>query len=483
MIHGKIFIFITAIALMAAAAFGQTLTVLSPNGGERWTLGDPVSIAWTATGVGGDLRINLYRSSGALVGTIANAVPAAAGNYSWTAGALAGGSAPAGVDYVVRLRAIGSDIMDSSNAAFALNGPLPNIRCTSMRDIGWDHTFLPRVFTAGESVTIKYHLQNDRTTNAGPFHVGLRLGGSIIARNAYTGLVSGDTFSGEFVWTAVCGSPLAVVADCDGEVAESDEGDNVMTDGGLACSLPDLHFFTALACSSGGTTPRAGMRYNFRAQVDATPVRAESVRVVGGLVGGAVLYDHTFPVLLGDGGIEDVEFTWEVPEGSQRLYFEIDPENRVAESNEGNNRQELAITGVAASPAGESYDLSVSITSPGRMFAPRARAMEAQLGKPLTVRGEVRGATGALRDFKVRAMLLAKAAAPVVVFEQDFSDPGMLAVPFSFTWTPGKLGDCTLSIQASLGTHAVAAGVVDGVPGNNTATLNFTVIKPKATLR
>ncbi len=480
--QAKLCLLFAAIAFLAAAASGQTLTVLSPNGGESWGLGDPATITWTSAGVSGDVRINLYRSSGVVVGTIANSVPVAAGSYSWTAGMLATGSAAPGGDYVVRLRVIGADTMDSSNAAFSLVGPKPNIHIGSMYEIGWDHTFLPRVFVAGDTVTIQYHLLNDSPNNAGPFHVGLRVGGSIIARNAYAELVGGGEGSGQFTWTATCGSPVEVVADCDGEVAESNEGDNVMTDSGLVCSQPDLKFFTALSCSSGTSTPKAGMRYQFRADVDSERVRADNVRVIGGIVGGAQLYDHTFPVMAGDGGIETVEFIWEVPEGAQRVYFEIDPDNRVAESNEGNNRQELAITGVAAAPFGERYDLSVRITKPGRMLSARTSAIEAQQGKPMTISGEVRGATGAIRDFKVTATVQAKPPKTVVVYEQDFIDPGMLVVPFSFSWTPTTLGSHRITVKVALGVHAAGAGVVDANAANNSDSLPVNVVAGKPRL-
>lgn len=480
--HRRFFVFMAAIWILSAIAFGQTLTVVSPNGGERWNTGDPVNITWTSSGVSGDLRINLYRSSGVLVGAIANAVPVAAGSYSWSAGRLMVGMAEYGEDYMVRLRMIGADTMDSSDAPFTLIAPLPNIRCESMCEIGWDYTFVPQLFIAGDTVTVRYHLRNDSERPAGPFQVGLRVGGAIVARNAHGGLVSGGEDHGEFAWTAVCGSAVAVVADCDNEVTENNEGDNVMTDSGLACSQPDLYFFRALACS-GSLPVKAGVRYNFSAQLKSAAVRAENVRVVGGVVDGAVLYDHTFPALAGDSSLEDVAFVWEVPEGSHRVYFEADPDRLVAESNEGNNRTELAVTAVASTPAEETYDLSLRLTSPRRPFAPRTTAVEVTQGKPLTISGEVRGATGAIRDFKVTATLLAKGALPAVLYERNFNDPGMLVVPFSFTWTPSALGNCSLKVQASLGPHALGAGVVDSAPGNNTVKLDFEVVKSKPTLR
>ena len=59
------------LAGLAVAALGQSITVNAPNGGERWLIGDPVTITWTATGLTGNVRINLLRTGGATVGTIA----------------------------------------------------------------------------------------------------------------------------------------------------------------------------------------------------------------------------------------------------------------------------------------------------------------------------------------------------------------------------------------------------------------------------
>jgi hypothetical protein len=472
----KALIFTAALAWMSIAVLGQSIMVTTPNGGERWMIGDPVVITWTATGMSGNVRINLIRTGGAVVGTIASSVPVADGSFPWTAGALSTGMAESAENYLVRVRSTGTETADNSNAAFALVGREPNIKISTMRAIGWDHTFTPRTFSAGDPVIIKYYLQNDSSYSAGAFNVGLRVGGAIVARNAYAELVNGGEASGEFAWTATCGSPIAVVADCDGAVAENNEGDNVMTDPELACSQPDLNFFTALSCSSGNTTPKAGLRYEFRAQVDATPVKADNVRVKGGIVGGAMLYDHTFPTLVGDGGIEPVSFIWEVPEGANRIYFEIDPDNTIAESNERNNRQELAITGVVSTPATEHYDIRTTINKTRSFGLLRRGLIEVKRGKPLTVRGEVSGTTGAVRDIKITAWVVAgKTRTPL--YEQSFSSIASLTVPFSFSWTPAVVGENTLVVKAELGPYAVGAGVVDSNPANNTDSVRVTVLE------
>jgi len=217
-------------ACLAAVLCAQTITVNAPNGGERWFIGDPVSITWSSSGMSGDVRILLMLSGGATVGTIASAVPADTGSYTWTAGTLTSGTAAAGEGYVVRIRAVGSEIFDVSDAAFSL----------------------------------------------------------------------------------------------------------------VARTQPNLMFFLPLACSSG-TELKAGMNCKFSATVHSDLVRTSNVRVTGGVVGGAVLFDQAYAELAGDAS-QKVEFIWEVPEGAHRVYFQIDPDNAIAESNESDNRTELAVS-------------------------------------------------------------------------------------------------------------------------------------------
>ncbi|MCJ7526195.1 MAG: hypothetical protein MUP71_13375 [Candidatus Aminicenantes bacterium] len=477
----KVLIFTAALAWLAVAALGQSITVTAPNGGERWMIGDPVTITWTAADIPGDVRILLLRSGGALVGTIASAVPISPGSFSWEAGALAPGSAEAGENYLIRIRSNRLDIWDNSNAAFALVGRQPNIKISTMKAIGHTHTIIPLVFAAGDSVTIMYYLQNDSSYAAGAFNVGLRLGGTIVARNPYPELANGASASGEFIWTATCGSPIAVVADCDGAVAENNEGDNVMTDPELACTLPNLMFFRDLYCSSGTATAKAGLPYAFRATMHSDLVRTHNVRVTGGVVGGAVLYDETFAELAPE-ALQDVSFVWEVPEGAQRVYFDFDPDNTVSESNERDNRQELAITGVVSTPATEHYDIRTTINKAKTFGLFRRGQIEVKQGQPLTVRGEVSGTTGAVRDIKITAWVQA-GKTRTQLYEQDFSSIASLTVPFSFPWTPAVVGENTLVVKAELGPHAVGVGVVDSNPANNADSVRVTVFALRPRLR
>jgi hypothetical protein len=479
----KVLLLITAVAVMAAAVFSQSLTVTAPNGGESWIIGNTVNITWTSSGVSGLVRIVLFQGGTAAanrIGNIAEAIPAAGGSYSWTVGAYIGGTAAAGGNYYIRVRSDEASIQDASNAPFTLASTLPNIHIGSMREIGWDHTFIPGTFTAGDTVTIQYRLLNDSDYAAGAFNVGLRVGGAVVARNAYARLSNGEEASGEFSWTAVCGSPVAVVADCDGAVAESNEGDNLMTDPGLACTQPNLMFFHDLSCSSGTATAKAGLPYEFRATLHSDLVGTHNVRVTGGVVGGARLYDRTFAELAPE-ALQDVSFVWEVPAGVQRLYFEFDPDNTVSESNERDNRQEITITGVVSTPATEHYDIRTTINKAKSFGLYRLGHIEVKQGKPLTVHGEVSGTTGAVRDIKITAWVQAgRTRTPL--YEQSFSSIATPTVSFSFPWTPAVAGENTLFVKAELGPHAVGAGVVDSNPANNSDSVLVTVLAAKPRL-
>lgn len=114
-------------AIILACAGLPAVTVTSPNGGERWAIGSTVTITWTPTAAGSSMRITLYRG-GTLeanrVGTIVEGTRGVVGSYSWTAGVMTDGVAAAGGDYYLRLKLVGEDEQDFSDAAFSLLGTI-----------------------------------------------------------------------------------------------------------------------------------------------------------------------------------------------------------------------------------------------------------------------------------------------------------------------------------------------------------------------
>lgn len=117
---------------VSLAAGGQSVTVVAPNGGEIWVIGNDRTIQWGSSGVAGDVRITLVDPADNPAGLIA-VVPAAGGAYSWHVGDLSVGTAPAG-KYRVKVKVVGQQLEDKSDGLFdlvAVVQPTPTITVTS----------------------------------------------------------------------------------------------------------------------------------------------------------------------------------------------------------------------------------------------------------------------------------------------------------------------------------------------------------------
>ncbi|MBE0665931.1 MAG: hypothetical protein IH584_08900 [Candidatus Aminicenantes bacterium] len=102
-------------AIVLAAIQLPAITVLSPNGGENWVIGSPVTVRWTPTAAEQNVRIMLYRGGTAdanRLGNIVDSVRGNTGSFSWTAGVHSGGRAVAGNDYRVRVKIVGVNESD-----------------------------------------------------------------------------------------------------------------------------------------------------------------------------------------------------------------------------------------------------------------------------------------------------------------------------------------------------------------------------------
>ena len=87
-----------------------TLTLLTPNGGEHWRLGETRQISWDVVGAYNHtplqegLTIELLQN-GSVVGVIASGIDASTETYNWTVGRLADGRFITGSDLNIRIRA------------------------------------------------------------------------------------------------------------------------------------------------------------------------------------------------------------------------------------------------------------------------------------------------------------------------------------------------------------------------------------------
>jgi len=126
------FLLIAVMALLMAPLAAQSVKVVSPNGGESWVLHSSHAITWTSTNPGSQKVDIVLRNTGGKVGAIKSQVALSSGGWQWQdVGRLEDGTmAPAGTDYIIRIRDSGNTYSDDSNANFAISGtsPAPTLR-------------------------------------------------------------------------------------------------------------------------------------------------------------------------------------------------------------------------------------------------------------------------------------------------------------------------------------------------------------------
>ena len=106
-----------------AITIGAQLTLASPNGWERWNLGETRNILWTAANYTGTVRLVLFKG-GIRFGNIATGINASAGSYAWTVGqTIDAGMTTEGSDFRLYLRSTDNTIIDPSDYRFALINP------------------------------------------------------------------------------------------------------------------------------------------------------------------------------------------------------------------------------------------------------------------------------------------------------------------------------------------------------------------------
>jgi subtilisin family serine protease len=95
------------------------LTLTSPNGGESWQIGTTQNITWSYSGINSSIKLTLWKD-GIQLGVIAVIPDPSVGSYAWTVGNYDGGPATAGTGYSIRVKKIGYQLLDNSDATFSL---------------------------------------------------------------------------------------------------------------------------------------------------------------------------------------------------------------------------------------------------------------------------------------------------------------------------------------------------------------------------
>lgn len=121
----------------------DSVTVISPNGGENWIIGSIHNITWASVNVS-NVGIDYSTNNGVTWNNIVTNVPAAAGTYAWTIPNIQTSSA------LVRIYDVNNaNVGDTSNNVFSIN-PYPAITITSpnggeklfitsVKDITWTY--------------------------------------------------------------------------------------------------------------------------------------------------------------------------------------------------------------------------------------------------------------------------------------------------------------------------------------------------------
>lgn len=217
-------------------------------------------------------------------------------------------------------------------------------------------TWIPAVFAAGETVTIHYMLANVGEASSHSCLVGLRVNGAMVAQNAVPEMAAGGPFhEGDFTWRVECGAAVELVVDSGNDITESNETDNIVAIPGLAtCAaapVPPNLTVEKIVLLSGGTTVSERTATYYQGKIWSRENSSTNVKVRAGIEGGAVLFEKTYPLIIKNDG-RFIKFKTNLPKGIQTLYIEVDPDNTIAESNEGDNRatSKFTVVGKEGSP-------------------------------------------------------------------------------------------------------------------------------------
>lgn len=163
----------------------QSLTVVSPNGGENWEAGSLLSrsINWNYTGDSdASIKIELLKG-GNVASVISSSKNVSARSLNWSIPAdLVPGS-----DYKIRITSIGNNnVSDTSDGNFTITEPIPPSLSLTSPNGG-------EIWKAGDSVSISWKL----TGNPGSYLKIELLKGGIVARTISE---SASTANGSFGW-------------------------------------------------------------------------------------------------------------------------------------------------------------------------------------------------------------------------------------------------------------------------------------------
>ena len=137
----------------------KTVTLTAPNGGQNWVRSTSQNITWSSNGVTGTVKLLLYQNL-SLIGTIAQdlAVGSGTGSYTWTVGNLITGSAPAGVNYKVRVQTTDNVLSDDSDGTFTIVSEIETVSApTTLSGASYGYTDSSYSYSSGGAISSHGH--------------------------------------------------------------------------------------------------------------------------------------------------------------------------------------------------------------------------------------------------------------------------------------------------------------------------------------
>jgi hypothetical protein len=357
---------LVAVAIISLAPLGaQSITVISPNGGENWTIGSIHPITWVTSGHGSTtVRIALFQGT-TNVGVIATGVPAGAGAYAWTAGSAGNGTAAAGSNYRIRVRGEGGTIDDYSDAPFTLSAAPPPQTVLSVTSPNGGESWMQ-----GSDHAISWTASNNT--------LGLRL--VLLKDGQVVGTIRDNLGSsgGSVPWkagdyqggTAAAGSGYKVrVETANGQYSAASNGPFTITLALIAkirpipvqplLKKPDL-----VACLAwDGKRPYLQEHKTVSVRIKNVGPGPSSITSFSLYVEGHGTHTYSVPAL-SEGGmnVQTFSYSWGTL-GHKTVRVIVDPNNQISETEENNNQIEKTINVI--SPGQDRYVAEIDVCSDG----------------------------------------------------------------------------------------------------------------------
>ena len=184
-------VFLLTAAAISSTALALTVTVTSPNGGEKWTAGSTYNVTWTLGGSTTAVNYQLVAFStngGTTFSTISAALTPSARSFAWTIPSTTSGS-----QCLIRVRALDVNTyilaQDTSDATFTVTAAAPTVTVTS--PIGGEN------WTAGNTYNVTWTVGGN-TTNIHYQLVALSTDGGATFNTISVALTPGTR---SFSWT------------------------------------------------------------------------------------------------------------------------------------------------------------------------------------------------------------------------------------------------------------------------------------------